>query len=193
MTWIAGVSGTMMPYGMMQNQPNQMDMQSMQNMPVMPGMMPGMMNQMMDQNMFMMNQQMMPMMNQPIYCSSVVLLPPVPGVSVPNRRERPPSCRTIFVGGLPNDVKEDVLTEIFQRFGNVCDVKLHRQGVCHIRFEKQESVEQSFFISGYRFKYHNQGDNEATALFIDYALVSKVISYLSGLNCELMSSLEDIL
>ncbi|XP_063537883.1 ecto-NOX disulfide-thiol exchanger 2-like [Cydia strobilella] len=178
-----GTSG-MMPFGMMQ-QPSQMEMQpmgmphpnmsNMLNMPNMPGMMPGMMqvNPMMDQNMFMMNQQMMPMMhppNQPIYCSSVVLLTPIPGASLPNRRERPPGCRTIFVGGLPNSVKEDVLQEIFQRFGNITDIKLHRQGVCHIRFEKQECVEASFSISGFRFKYHNQGDSEATTIFVDFAL-----------------------
>lgn len=154
----------MMQYGnMMHSQmtPQQMEMANMQQMMQMPGMniMP---------NMMMMNQ---PMPNQPIYFSTGVLLPPVPGIAIPPRRERPPGCRTIFVGGLPQGITEDVLTEIFQRFGDIDEIKLHK-GVCHVRFEKPESVEQSFSVSGCRLKGHNQNENEAIMLYIDYALVS---------------------
>ncbi|KAI5642662.1 RNA recognition motif domain-containing protein [Phthorimaea operculella] len=127
-----------------------------------------MMNNSMDP--MMMRQQQMMMTNQPIYITDGVLLPPVPGASMPNRREKPPGCRTIFVGGLPPNVTEATIAEIFQSFGEISDIKLHRQGVGHVRFEKHESVEASFFISGYRFKTMDQTNNEATTLFVDYAL-----------------------
>ncbi|XP_063537884.1 ecto-NOX disulfide-thiol exchanger 2-like [Cydia strobilella] len=31
-------------------------------------------------------------------------------------------------------------------------------------------MDGSFSISGFRFKYHNQGDSEATTIFVDFAL-----------------------
>ncbi|XP_041970029.1 ecto-NOX disulfide-thiol exchanger 2-like [Aricia agestis] len=132
-----------------------------------------MMNPQIDQNMMMMNQQIMPsqqMSNQPIYTSGGIFLPPIPGVSTPARRQRPNGCRTIFVGGLPHNITEETLNEIFQRFGDVTEIKTARRGVFHVRFERQESVEQSFSVSGYRFRFHDQVDREATTMFIDYAL-----------------------
>lgn len=176
----------MMPYGNMNNMIDQQNAESMSNISTMQGMVnmqamhgmhniPNMMSGMnmlpniMDQTM--MNQSII-MPNQPIYMSRAILLPPIPGTSMINRREEPNGCRTIFVGGLPNGISEDLIREIFQRFGGITDVKMHRQDVCHVRFEKHESVEQSFFFSGYRLKFHDQSENEATTLFIDYALVS---------------------
>ncbi|XP_053616497.1 ecto-NOX disulfide-thiol exchanger 2-like [Plodia interpunctella] len=154
------------------------NMQHMGNMgPIhnmVPGMMPGMnmVPGMMDPNMIVMQQmqQNMALSNQPIYVADVVLLPPLPGVSTPKRREKPGGCRTIFIGGLPNGIKEDIIKELFQRFGHIVGVKLHKKGVCHVQYESHESVEESFLMSGWRFKYSDQMDNEATTLFIDYAL-----------------------
>ncbi|RVE51842.1 hypothetical protein evm_003462 [Chilo suppressalis] len=179
MQMMPGMMPMMMNNNMMNNMGHQMghpsmDMGNMQNVNamqhnMMPGMnmMPNMMPNMMDPTLMMMNQ-LMP--NQPIYFSTGILLPPLPGMSLPNRREKPLGCRTIFVGGLPNGITVEVVTEIFQRFGHISDVKLHRQGVCHVRFANHVSVEQSFNLSGYRFKLHEQTENEATTLFVDYAL-----------------------
>nr|XP_026490392.1 ecto-NOX disulfide-thiol exchanger 2-like [Vanessa tameamea] len=135
-------------------------------------MMGNIMPHMMDQNMMMMNQQMIPAMmaNQQMFISNGVLLPPIPGVSLRQRRDKPKGCRTIFVGGLPSNVTHDMLNEIFQRFGIIQDIKSSKTGVYYIRFERQESVEPSFFLSGFRFKYHNQTENEATTIVIDYAI-----------------------
>ncbi|KAJ2941128.1 hypothetical protein O0L34_g10363 [Tuta absoluta] len=160
---MGGMGQGMMQFGM-QNMPNA----NMQNMQMMPGMNNMMMNNPMDP--VMMRQQQMMMRNQPIYITDGVLLPPVPGTTMPNRREKPQGCRTIFVGGLPPNVTEATIAEIFQPFGDISDIKLHRQGVGHVRFEKHDSVEASFFISGYRFKTAEQTNNEATTLFVDYAL-----------------------
>ncbi|XP_013141481.1 PREDICTED: ecto-NOX disulfide-thiol exchanger 2-like isoform X2 [Papilio polytes] len=111
--------------------------------------------------------QAIPIHNQIIFPSGV-LLPPIPGTSLPQRRERPKGCRTIVVGGLPN-VKSDIVMEIFKQFGDI-HVKSPRQGIVHVRFSSSEVMEQALFLTGYRFKFHEQADNEATTLFIDYAI-----------------------
>lgn len=159
--------GNMMPnmQNPMMNQ--QVEMQNMQHM------MPGMQNMMQNNmnNMMMMNQPMQ-VTNQHMYFSNGVILPGLPGTTTPQRREKPPGCRTIFIGGLPSGITEDNIKEIFQRFGYIDEVKVHKQGVCHVRYQNPESVEQSFFVSGSRIKFHDQMESEATTLFIDYALVS---------------------
>ncbi|OWR43446.1 ecto-NOX disulfide-thiol exchanger 1 like protein [Danaus plexippus plexippus] len=134
-------------------------------------MMANMMPNMLDQNIMMMNQQnMMPLPNQQIYLNNGVMLPPIPGTVTPERRERPKGCRTIFVGGLPLNVTNDTLMEMFQKFGSIEDIKSPKSGVYYIRFERPESVAPSFFLTGYRFKFHDQIENEATTIFVDYAL-----------------------
>ncbi|CAH2258040.1 jg26741 [Pararge aegeria aegeria] len=163
----------MMNNNMMMNNmiaPSPMEGQQMM-MPNM-SMMPNMMTNMMDQGMMIMNPAMMqPLMaNSSIYMNSGVLLPPIPGSSTPQRRDRPKGCRTIFVGGLPPDMTPDALNEIFQRFGNIQDIKSAKNGVYYVRFERPESVETTFVMSGYRFKYHDQADNDATNIYIDYAM-----------------------
>ncbi|XP_038218829.1 ecto-NOX disulfide-thiol exchanger 2-like isoform X2 [Zerene cesonia] len=166
------IAGMMQYPQMMNNMMVQQQMDgSMANMMPQMSMMGGMMQNMMDPNMLMMNQQsIMPMPNQPIYINNAVLLPPIPGVTIPQRREKPKGCRTIFVGGLQQGVTPDTVSEIFQRFGGIEDVKAPRRGVFYVRFERPESVEQSFFLSGYRMKNHEQSENEATTMFVDYAL-----------------------
>lgn len=183
----------MMPYSNMNNMMNrqQMDLPSMpsnmlnipSNLPNMPPnlppSMPNMMSsvnmipmRMMAENMMIMNPMMSMMPNAGLYITDAILLPPIPGEPVQSRSERPPGCKTIFVGGLPSRVNYNIIEEIFRHFGRICDYKLHKQGGCHVRFEEEESVERSFFISGYKIKFHDQSDNEACTLFVDYALVS---------------------
>lgn len=158
----------MMPYGPPGPMMPSMDMSGMPNMSAMPGMpnmMPGM-------NMMMMNPS-MPVAagNQPIYLSNAALLPPLPNTQLPNRSEKPPGCKTIFIGGFPPNVTKEIINEMFGRFGNIADIKLNKQGVAQVRFENQEPVDQAFFFSGSRFRYMDQLDTEATMIFIDYAMV----------------------
>lgn len=44
-----------------------------------------------------------PMVKEIIHCKSCTLFPPNPNAPPPTTRERPPGCRTIFVGGLPEN------------------------------------------------------------------------------------------
>lgn len=50
-----------------------------------------------------------------IHCKSSTLFPPNPNAPPPTTRERPPGCRTVFVGGLPENMTEELITEVFER------------------------------------------------------------------------------
>ena len=50
-----------------------------------------------------------------IHFKSCTLFPPSPHAPAPTTRERPPGCRTVFVGGLPEKMTEEILHEIFER------------------------------------------------------------------------------
>ena len=69
----------------------------------------------------------------------------------PTTRERPPGCRTIFVGGLPENIKEEILREMFENCGAICSIRISKKNFAHIRFEQEESVEKSLYLSGMYF------------------------------------------
>lgn len=55
-----------------------------------------------------------------IQCKSCTLIPPNPNAPKPTTREKPPGCRTVFVGGLPDNITEQIIHEIFERCGRFC-------------------------------------------------------------------------
>ncbi|XP_018577182.1 ecto-NOX disulfide-thiol exchanger 2 [Anoplophora glabripennis] len=105
-----------------------------------------------------------------IHCKSCTLFPPNPNAPLPTTRERPPGCRTVFVGGLPENMTEDIITEIFERCGEITTLRLSKKNFCHIRFVYEASVDAAIFLSGYRVRI---GSNTDTAnigrLHVDYA------------------------
>ncbi|XP_067669821.1 ecto-NOX disulfide-thiol exchanger 2-like isoform X2 [Haliotis asinina] len=130
----------------------------------------------------MMNQYGMNMMGQmspmPSYAErevitlkSCVLYPPPPGAPPRSVRERPPGCRTAFIGGLPENTTEEILQEVFEKCGNIVSIRLSKKNFSHIRFEFHDSVERALFISGYRMKIDNDDDKANTGrIHVDYAL-----------------------
>lgn len=50
-----------------------------------------------------------PLVKEIIHCKSCTLFPPNPNVPPPTTRERPPGCRTVFVGGLPENITGIIL------------------------------------------------------------------------------------
>ncbi|XP_013172515.1 PREDICTED: ecto-NOX disulfide-thiol exchanger 2-like isoform X1 [Papilio xuthus] len=113
------------------------------------------------------------------------LSPPVPGTPQPPRRERPLGCRTIFVGGLPDKIRESVLREIFEPYGRIQILRLSKKNFCHIRFDRESCVDAAMAISGYKVKLTtrdkdkddkdiDQDDEHSHAtngwLHVDYAL-----------------------
>lgn len=63
-------------------------------------------------------------------------------------RERPPGCRTAFVGGLPENITEEILHEVFERCGPIETIRLGKKNFAHIRFMNHDSVEQAMYLSG---------------------------------------------
>ena len=63
-------------------------------------------------------------------------------------RERPPGCRTVFVGGLPENCNEEFLREAFDNCGIMTSVRYSKKNFAHIRFEEEESVDKALFLSG---------------------------------------------
>ncbi|XP_064615009.1 ecto-NOX disulfide-thiol exchanger 2-like [Liolophura sinensis] len=99
-----------------------------------------------------------------------VLYPPPPGAPPRSRREKPPGCRTIFVGSLPEGVTEENIYEIFERFGNILSVRLNKNNYCHIRYEFEDSVEMALLLSGYTLKIESDGDAvKSKHIHVDYA------------------------
>ncbi|XP_045495528.1 ecto-NOX disulfide-thiol exchanger 2-like [Colias croceus] len=108
------------------------------------------------------------------------LTPPEPGAPQPPKRGRPPGCRTIFVGGLPDKIRESTVRDIFERYGRIQILRLSKKNFCHIRFDRESCVDAAMVISGYRIKLlskdkddkEDDDDSHATNgwLHVDYAL-----------------------
>ncbi|XP_071164849.1 ecto-NOX disulfide-thiol exchanger 2-like [Mytilus edulis] len=101
---------------------------------------------------------------------SSVCYPPPMNAPPPSVRERPPGCRTIFVGGIPENSTEDMLAEVFENFGIICSIRKGKKNFAHIRFEHDESADRALFMSGYRMKIEDKDDKDNTGrLHVDYA------------------------
>ncbi|XP_041352478.1 ecto-NOX disulfide-thiol exchanger 2-like [Gigantopelta aegis] len=132
----------------------------------------GMMGPMGTMDPSMMNMTMMgpPPEREVITLKSCVLYPPPQNAAPRSVRERPPGCRTIFVGGLPETVTEEILTEVFEKCGNIVNLRISKKNFAHVRFEFQDSVEKALFISGYRMKIDDKDDKANTGrIHVDYA------------------------
>ncbi|KAG6442236.1 ecto-NOX disulfide-thiol exchanger 2 isoform X2 [Manduca sexta] len=118
--------------------------------------------------------------NKEIVLKHCKLIPPDSGTPQPPRRVKPPGCRTIFVGGFPDKVRESTVKEIFENYGRIHTLRLSKKNFCHIRFERENSVDAAMAISGYRIKLttkekddmESEDNSNATAgwLHVDYAL-----------------------
>ncbi|KMQ92448.1 ecto-nox disulfide-thiol exchanger 2-like isoform x6 protein, partial [Lasius niger] len=105
-----------------------------------------------------------------VHCKSCVLFPPNPNAPPPTTRERPPGCRTIFVGGLPENITETIIQEIFERCGEITTLRLSKKNFCHIRFVLEASVDAAIYLSGYRVRIGSSGEPANTGrLHVDFA------------------------
>ncbi|XP_015369169.1 PREDICTED: ecto-NOX disulfide-thiol exchanger 2 isoform X2 [Diuraphis noxia] len=97
------------------------------------------------------------------------LYPPPSNAPTPTSRERPPGCRTVFVGGLPDSITEDIMKSIFTNYGEILTIRLSNRKFCHIRFENECSVDLALELSGYRLVMKGQELVSASRLHVDYA------------------------
>lgn len=76
------------------------------------------------------------------------LVPPSPLAPLPVTRERPPGCKTIYIGGLPENVTDEIIKDVFGRCGTIVTIRLSRKNFCHIRFAAESSVDAAMLYSG---------------------------------------------
>lgn len=99
-----------------------------------------------------------------------MLLPPNPKAPPPTIRERPPGCRTVFVGGLPDLITEEIVREIFESCGEISTLRMSKKNFCHIRFRQEEAIDRAIYLSGYRVRLNNTSDQSIFGrLHVDYA------------------------
>lgn len=70
-------------------------------------------------------------------------------------RERPPGCKTVFVGGLPENASEDMITEVFAECGEIIAIRKSKKNFCHIRFSHESMVDKALFLSGNFYLFHH--------------------------------------
>ncbi|KAK6625582.1 hypothetical protein RUM43_005881 [Polyplax serrata] len=98
------------------------------------------------------------------------LIPPSPNAPPPVTRERPPGCKTVYIGGIPENCTEEIIRDVFGRCGEMQTIRLSKKNFCHIRFVYESSVDSAIFLSGYRMRIGNSTDAPNTGrLHVDYA------------------------
>ncbi|XP_004530599.1 ecto-NOX disulfide-thiol exchanger 2 [Ceratitis capitata] len=109
-------------------------------------------------------------MKEVIKTQNCTLFPPNPNVPPPTTRERPPGCRTVFVGGLPENSSEDLIREVFESCGEITTLRSSKKNFCHIRYRHEAAVERAIYLSGYRMRVTNSSEPANFGrLHVDYA------------------------
>ncbi|XP_036216321.2 ecto-NOX disulfide-thiol exchanger 1 isoform X2 [Bactrocera oleae] len=109
-------------------------------------------------------------MKEVIKTKNSILFPPNPNAPPPTTRERPPGCRTVFVGGLPENCTEDLVREIFESCGEITTLRSSKKNFCHIRYRHEASVDRAIYLSGYRIRISNSSEpSNFGRLHVDYA------------------------
>ncbi|XP_063169847.1 ecto-NOX disulfide-thiol exchanger 2 isoform X1 [Candoia aspera] len=112
----------------------------------------------------------MPVAKEIIHCKSCTLFPPNPNLPPPTTRERPPGCKTVFVGGLPENGTEETIVEIFEKCGEIVALRKSKKHFCHIRFAEEYMVDKAVYLSGYRIRLGSSTDKKDTGrLHVDFA------------------------
>ncbi|XP_034037789.1 ecto-NOX disulfide-thiol exchanger 2-like isoform X1 [Thalassophryne amazonica] len=112
----------------------------------------------------------LPVVKEIIHCKSCTLFPPNPDLPPPATRERPPGCKTVFVGGLPENATEQLITEVFGQCGDIIAIRKSKKNFCHIRFAEETTVYKALFLSGYRIRLRSSIDKKDTGrLHVDFA------------------------
>ncbi|KAM7389172.1 hypothetical protein PAMP_023165 [Pampus punctatissimus] len=88
----------------------------------------------------------------------------------PATRERPPGCKTVFVGGLPENATEQLIVEVFGQCGDIAAIRRSKKNFCHIRFAEEFTVDKAILLSGYRIHLGSSTDKKDSGrLHVDFA------------------------
>jgi len=66
----------------------------------------------------------------------------------PSTRECPPGCKTVFVGGLPENATEELVREVFDPCGEIIALRRSKKNFCHLRFSEEFMVDKAMYLSG---------------------------------------------
>ncbi|XP_077584202.1 ecto-NOX disulfide-thiol exchanger 1-like isoform X3 [Stigmatopora nigra] len=80
------------------------------------------------------------------------LFPRNPRTPSPPTRPRPPGCKTVFVGGLPENAGEEVVRQVFGSCGHIVALRMSKKNFCHVRFGEEFMVDRALLLSGYRLQ-----------------------------------------
>lgn len=74
------------------------------------------------------------------------------------------------MGGLPENITEAILREIFESCGEITTLRMSKKNFCHIRFRAEESIDRAIFLSGYRVRLGSTNEPANYGrLHVDYA------------------------
>ncbi|XP_018584899.2 ecto-NOX disulfide-thiol exchanger 1-like isoform X2 [Scleropages formosus] len=111
-----------------------------------------------------------PVVKEIIHCKSCTLFPQNPNLPPPSTRERPPGCKTVFVGGLPENATEEIIREVFDPCGEIIAVRKSKKNFCHIRFAEEFMVDKAIYLSGYRMRIGSSTDKKDSGrIHVDFA------------------------
>uniref|UniRef100_A0A8C6UYB8 Ecto-NOX disulfide-thiol exchanger 1 n=1 Tax=Neogobius melanostomus TaxID=47308 RepID=A0A8C6UYB8_9GOBI len=114
-----------------------------------------------------------PVVKEIIHCNSCTLFPQNPSEkppAPPSTRERPPGCRTVFVGGLPENATEEIIREVFDPCGEITAIRKSKKNFCHIRFSEEFMVDKAMYLSGYRMRIGSSTDKKDSGkIHVDFA------------------------
>uniref|UniRef100_A0A3Q3X2N7 RRM domain-containing protein n=1 Tax=Mola mola TaxID=94237 RepID=A0A3Q3X2N7_MOLML len=112
----------------------------------------------------------MPVIKEIIHCKSCTLFPQNPNLPPPSTRERPPGCKTVFVGGLPENATEEIIREVFDQCGEIAAIRKSKKNFCHIRFSEEFMVDKAIYLSGYRMRIGSSTDKKDSGkIHVDFA------------------------
>jgi len=68
---------------------------------------------------------------------------------------KPEDCRTVWIGGLPHDATEEVVQSLFERCGDIKEIRLDRSRksgtpFCHVEYSETDAVDKAIRLSGER-------------------------------------------
>ncbi|KAM8855090.1 ecto-NOX disulfide-thiol exchanger 1 isoform 2-T5 [Spinachia spinachia] len=112
----------------------------------------------------------MPVVKEIIHRQSCTLFPQNPNLPPPSTRERPPGCKTVFVGGLPENATEEIVREVFEPCGEIIAIRKSKKNFCHIRFSEEFMVDETLYLSGYRMRIGSSTDKKDSGrIHVDFA------------------------
>ncbi|XP_063743260.1 ecto-NOX disulfide-thiol exchanger 1 isoform X2 [Eleginops maclovinus] len=112
----------------------------------------------------------MPIIKEIIHCKSCTLFPQNPNLPPPSTRERPPGCKTVFVGGLPENATEEIIREVFDECGEILAIRKSKKNFCHLRYSEEFMVDKALYLSGYRMRIGSSTEKKDSGrIHVDFA------------------------